>query len=219
MFGMARDAGNAGVTMRGNNAGGEALGLMAATQFAFIFSRFAMLTPIAWQEVHEPPSVFLAIAGVSAKVLLVCAVESGWEWKALLYAKARPRKRSTTSEPKKMPNGREPNLWSVPIEIDLTDAWRSSCAGATGGRFSRVRLSQNTLSEFGPRMSARSAFRCICLVSIASCIARSYDGLHFAHTVGNLKHTVTLSASSACRPAGSRGHLEFVCRRSAPQLH
>jgi len=58
MFGMARDAGNAGVTMRGNNAGGEALGLMAGDAVAFIFSRFAMLTPIAWQEVHEPPSVF-----------------------------------------------------------------------------------------------------------------------------------------------------------------
>ena len=79
-----------------------------------------MLTPIAWQEVHEPPSVFLAIAGVSAKVLLVCAVESGWGVKAFLYANAATAEKAPTkmSAQMKMAKGQGRTKSLVGIQLN-----------------------------------------------------------------------------------------------------
>src|SRR5438876_4148027 len=118
-----------------------------------------MLTPIAWHEVQEPPLGCFAIAGVKARLFLACAAESACGVKAFLYAKAATVESVTTTirAQIKTANGQGRTRSRVGIQLNRILPGRGGVCGCSGdGRpaFSRVRLSQNILSELAASVDA-----------------------------------------------------------------
>src|SRR6266851_917791 len=113
---------------------------------------FATFTPIVWQEVQELPAGCLAIAGIKAKLVVVCGAESGCGVKAVLYAKAATAENAPTTMTAQMKiakgQGRTRSLVGIQLNRILpTRGGVRGCKGDGRPAFSRVRLSQNTFSE------------------------------------------------------------------------